>query len=248
MCGRLDQNHTAIDYIQALRWAGELGLRTQAAPSDNATPGTCRPLMRIVDDKLVLDDYFWGYRAAWAEGKLPVTINARLEKLTGRYWASLLHTGRAIVPADGWYEWTGEKGHKHPWHVHLKSGEPLFLAALVAPGEGRQLTPDAGFALVSADAEGGMVDIHDRRPISLSAQDALLWLDPGLSPQRAVQLARSMSLEPELFEWHPVAKDMRPPSVASADKPTSAARQTTATRQAPSNNTPPPTAQLELPL
>ena len=84
MCGRRDQNHDAIEYLQALRWTGERVLRSSAQPSDNATPGTCRPLMRIIDDQLVLDDYFWGYRAAWAEGKLPVTINARLEKLTGR--------------------------------------------------------------------------------------------------------------------------------------------------------------------
>lgn len=238
MCGRLDQNHTALEYLQALRWAGTLGLRTIAPPSDNATPGTCRPLMRMVDDQLVLDDHVWGYRAAWAEGKLPVTINARLEKLTGRYWASLLHTGRAIVPADGWYEWTGEKGHKQAWHVHLTSGAPLFLAALVAPVEGRQLSPATGFALVSADAEGGMVDIHDRRPISLSAHDALQWLDPALTPQRALQLAHGAALGPEAFAWHAVQRDMRPPASTAAAKPR--------IRTSSQLGTPP--AQLELPL
>ena len=230
MCGRLDQNHTALDYIAALRWAGRVLSRSVAAPSDNATPGTCRPLMRIVDDQLILDDHVWGYRADWAEGKLPVTINARLEKLTGRYWASLLHTGRAIVPADGWYEWTGEKGRKVPWHVHLKSAQPVFLAALVAPGEGRQLAPATGFAMVTADAEGGMVDINDRLPISLSASDALRWLDPSRSAQEALHLARSVALGPEAFAWHAVTRDLRPPQTSAAPAPASG------------------TAQLELPL
>ena len=120
--------------------------------------------------------------------------------------------------------------------MHLTSGAPLFLAALAAPTEGRQLTPTAGFALVSADAEGGMVDIHDRRPISLSAQDALQWLDPGLTPQRALQLAHSAALGPETFAWHAVQRDMRPPARTSTGH---------AAASAPASA---PAAQLELPL
>ncbi len=233
MCGRLDQNHTLIEYIQALRWSGKQRLDSQAEASDNAPPGTGRPLIRIVDDQLVIDDYFWGYRADWAVGKVPVTINARLEKLTSRYWAPLLQSGRAIVPANGWYEWTGEKGNKQIWHVHLKSGEPLFLAALVADAPARRLAPEAGFAIVSADAEGGMVDIHDRRPITLSAHDARFWLDPALPSEQAARIVREMALGPEAFEWHEVHKDMRPPPAS----PRSAPRESAAA-----------SAQMELPL
>jgi len=35
-------------------------------------------------------------------------------------------SGRAIVPADGWYEWTGEAGKKQPWHIRLKTRRPMF--------------------------------------------------------------------------------------------------------------------------
>ncbi len=209
MCGRLDQNHTALEYIAAMRWAGDAAVvDSQAAPSYNAAPGTYRPLMRVVDDRLVLDDAFWGYRAPWAVGKVPVTINARIEKLSNRYWAGLLKKGRAIVPADGWYEWTGEKGKKQPWHVHLKTHEPMFIAAIAAPGPVREHAAEAGFVLVTADAEGGMVDVHDRRPIVLTAADAALWLDPALSPDRAESLLRSLAVDCDAFEWHPVSKDV----------------------------------------
>ncbi|ATQ78017.1 DUF159 family protein [Massilia violaceinigra] len=209
MCGRLDQNHTAIEYVAAMHWRGaEPRVASQAAPSYNAPPGTWRPLVRVVGDQLVVEDAFWGYRASWAADKLPIAINARLEKLTNRYWTPLLKAGRAIVPADGWYEWTGEKGKKQPWHIHLKTREPLFMAAIGACGSEREQAAESGFVIVTADAEGGMVDVHDRRPIVFSAEDAALWLDPDLSAQQAEQLARSVALAPDAFDWHPVAKDV----------------------------------------
>lgn len=209
MCGRLDQNHTAVEYVAAMHWPHANPIfASQAAPSFNAAPGTCRPLMRVVDDQLVIEDLFWGYRAAWAAGKVPIAINARLEKLGNRYWSPLLKAGRAIVPAAGWYEWTGEKGKKQPWHVHLKTREPLFMAAIAAFGPFREHAAESGFVIVTADAEGGMVDVHDRRPVVLSAQDAALWLDPALPSGQAGQLAHSAALGPDAFAWHPVSKQV----------------------------------------
>jgi putative SOS response-associated peptidase YedK len=46
-----------------------------------------------------------------------------------------------------------------------------------------------------------MVDVHDRRPVVLSAEDAALWLDPLLDAQQAEHLARSVALGPESFAW-----------------------------------------------
>ena len=209
MCGRLDQHHTAVEYIQAMQWPrANPHVGSQAAPSFNAAPGTYRPLMRLVDDRLVIEDLFWGYRAAWASGKMPIAINARVEKLGNRYWKPLLANGRAIVPADGWYEWTGDKGERQPWHVHLKTRAPMFLAALAAFGPFREHAAESGFAIVTLDAAGGMVDVHDRLPVVLSARDAALWLDPGLSPHQAEHLARAMALGPEAFAWHAVDKQV----------------------------------------
>lgn len=209
MCGRLDQSHSASEYFAAMQWAQANPLvASRATPSYNASPGTYRPLMRIVDDQLVIDDWFWGYRASWAVGKVPIAINARIEKISNRYWSPLVRTGRAIIPADGWYEWTGEKGKKQPWHIHLKSREPLFMAAIAATGPCRENACETGFVIVTSDAEGGMVDVHDRRPIVLSAEDARLWLDPGLSAEAAEQLVRSVALGSDAFDWHPVSREV----------------------------------------
>jgi putative SOS response-associated peptidase YedK len=131
-----------------------------------------------------------------------------MEKLTNRYWRGLLKNGRAVVPAEGWYEWTGEKGKKQPWHIHRKDGAPLFMLALANFGPFSENRAEAGFVLVTDDAAEGMLDIHDRKPVVLSAEDAMTWLDPSLSPEQAVELARHTALPADAFEWHKVSSEM----------------------------------------
>jgi putative SOS response-associated peptidase YedK len=53
-----------------------------------------------------------------------------------------------------------------------------------------------------------MVDVHDRRPVVLSARDAALWLDPGLSAHQAEHLARAMGFGADHFAWHAVGPDV----------------------------------------
>jgi putative SOS response-associated peptidase YedK len=204
MCGRFDQSQTARYYASVFGWADAV-YDSQAVPAHNASPGTYRPVMHIQDGERRVDDVFWSYRAKWAEGKVPICINARLEKLSNRYWSRLMKTGRAVVAAEGWYEWTGEKGRKQPWHIHRKDGAPLFMLALANFGTFETNRAEAGFVLVTDDAEAGMVDIHDRKPVVLNAEDAALWLDPSLAPEQALELARRTALRADAFDWHKVS-------------------------------------------
>jgi putative SOS response-associated peptidase YedK len=207
MCGRFDQSQTARYYASVIGWADAV-YDSEATPAYNVSPGTYRPLMHIKDGQPRVDDVFWSYRARWAEGKVPICINARMEKLTNRYWRGLLKNGRAVVAADGWYEWTGEKGSKQPWHIHRKDGSPLFMLALANFGTFESNRAEAGFVLVTDDAAAGMLDIHDRKPVVLNADDAKLWLDPTLTPEQAIELARNAALPSEAFEWHKVSSVM----------------------------------------
>jgi putative SOS response-associated peptidase YedK len=203
MCGRFDQSQTARFYASVFGWADAV-YDSEAVPGHNVSPGTYRPVMHIQDGQPRVDDVFWSYRARWAEGKVPICINARLEKLSNRYWRGLLKNGRGVVAADGWYEWTGEKGSKQPWHIHRKDGAPLFMLALANFGPYTENKAEAGFVLVTDDAAAGMLDIHDRKPVVLGAADAALWLDPAISPEQALELARATALPAEAFAWHKV--------------------------------------------
>jgi len=204
MCGRLDQNDISR-LILNFDWADEVFNRSEAEDRVNASPGTFRPLLRIVDGALFVDDVHWGYRSTWAEasGKIPMAINTRLDKIGNRYWKPLLKSGRAIVPANGWYEWTGEKGSKQPWHIHRVDRAPLYLAALVGNGNDESKTA-GGFTIVTAAAEGGLLDVHDRRPVVLRAEDAAMWMKPDLPADEAEYLLANLAAPAEAFAWHMV--------------------------------------------
>lgn len=196
MCGRLDQNDINR-LIQNFGCAEEAFNRSQADGKYNVWPRTYRPVLHLDGGVLFVDDLHWGYRSAWAEasGQIPMAINTRLEKITNRYWKPLLKKGRAIVPAAGWYEWTGEKGSQRPWRIHRKDDGGLYLAALAnfwPPSESKTAN---GFTIVTADAAGGMVDVQIPRPVVLTPQDAALGLDPSLVPEQAKLLLRSMALD-----------------------------------------------------
>ena len=203
MCGRIDQSQPIEHYVR--EWPGVINT-SQATPKFNVSPGTYRPILHCSEGKKRIEDLHWGYQAAWAVGKVPMAINTRLEKISGKYWKHLLTQGRAIVPADGWYEWTGENGAKQPSHVHRLKHEPLLMAALVNFGPGTENKATSGFTIVTADALGGMVDVHDRRPVVFSAADAALWLDPDLEADAAEEMARQKGLGPDSFEWYAVSK------------------------------------------
>lgn len=205
MCGRLDQNDIPR-LLGDFAWADEIVNRSSAEGKYNVGPGTLRPVMHVVDQALIVDDLYWGYRSPWGEasGKVPISSNAKVEKIMGSYWKALLKRGRAVAPAQGWYEWTGEKPNKQPWHIHRVDGKPLYLAAVASLDSKDDYKGATGFALVTSGASGGMLDIHDRRPLVLTAEDALVWLDPKMAPDAAAEFLRGAALPPEAFSWHKV--------------------------------------------
>jgi putative SOS response-associated peptidase YedK len=220
MCGRIDQRQAGIEYAMRHDWQG-LNIRnvSEAAPKQNVSPGTYRPVMHLVDEELAVEDLFWGYRPIWdtkprinkktgRASKPQPNNNARLDKLAGGYWKPLVKAGRCIVPADGWYEWTAQDGQKLPWHIHLKTREPLFMAGIGNFGPFVEHKAEAGFAIVTADALGGMVDVHDRRPVVLTAEDSATWLNREMPPDEAIHFLTVAGRPPEDFEWYRVSTEV----------------------------------------
>lgn len=209
MCGRYDQHHGMEDYLAQMDWLWDLPLidNSEAPLRYNVPPRTYRPVLHLDDQQPLIDDLHWGYQAPWAVGKVPVAINSRVDKLLGRYWKPLLKSGRAIVIADAWYEWTEVDGVKQPWRIHRKDNLPILMAAVANFGpmvDDNKAT--AGFAIVTDAAEGGMVDVHDRRPAIFDPADAMQWLDHSLTPEEAEDLARTQALGPNSFHWYKVGK------------------------------------------
>ena len=106
-----------FQYMETLNWNPRVVFDEVQAPKYNVPPGT-RPLTlhRVGDGSEQSDRLFWGYKPPWY--KRGPASNARLDAVLkgSPFWKHLL-AKRIIVPAEGWYEWTGEKGDKQPWLI-----------------------------------------------------------------------------------------------------------------------------------
>ncbi|MDK7587449.1 SOS response-associated peptidase [Alcaligenes faecalis subsp. phenolicus] len=205
MCGRINQPDSAIEYGKQLYPEHpELFRQLGTGPRHNVPPGTEPITLHQLTGEPAASRLFWGYRPHWFD-KAPV-INARLDTILKKspFWrATLKH--RVIVPVAGWFEWTGEKGDKQPWFIHARDGQTIFLAGVSAGKLDAEPGPESGFAIVTDDSAGGMVDIHDRRPVALKPDDAREWLDPGLEVEAALELLSTARGE-SAFQWHPVTR------------------------------------------
>lgn len=208
MCGRIVQASSIERYAQNLGWPTASALyASEGEARFNVAPGTEALLMHQFDDQRHVIRTKWGYVSAWGrEQGLKMALNARLDKAGGVYWRSLWKRGRSIVPADGWYEWTGPKKERQPWYIHARSQSPLFMAGLAELRMDEKHEP--GFVIVTDAAAGGLLDVHDRRPVVLDAEEAAVWLDVSTSAEQAEEMARHALSSAEDFEWYRVGREV----------------------------------------
>lgn len=173
----------------------------------------------------------WGYCPDWARAQnLPQTINARAETAaSGRYFKDLWKTGRVLVPVDGWFEWRMERPEgldaedppaadedgaerklpvRQPYFVRLKRDEPMYLAALSNVRGTEPQTDGMGLVIVTATADAGLIDVHDRRPLVFAPEAARRWLDPALAGPDLEHLARHACVPAGKFRWYRVSPDV----------------------------------------
>lgn len=172
-------------------------------PQYNVSPGSTPLMLHMLKGRLDSDNKTWGYRTPEeAAAKKKPWTNARIEKaLTGRYFRHMFREGRVIIPGGGWFEWTLENGKKQPWYIKRKDDEPIFMAGLTNFRLYAQQNVEVGFVIVTEDSSGGMVDIHDRRPVVLEPEDAWRWLDVDTPVEEAAHIAQSRSLPSDAFTW-----------------------------------------------
>ncbi|HBP6769024.1 SOS response-associated peptidase [Pseudomonas aeruginosa] len=210
MCGRLSQYSGLHEFVSVLNLpnmltnlAGEQPQRYNVAPSTQVTT------LRLEGDALVAQPIRWGWRPFWARDRA-APINARVEKVAHGRFFSAAWKHRALTPVSGWFEWVDEGGtRKQPYHIQHADGSPILCAAIGQfPGLDDEPGEQHGFVIITADSAGGMVDIHDRRPVVLSPDLAREWLDPATPPERAEQIALNQGEPSEAFTWYPVSRDV----------------------------------------
>ncbi|HBO2999633.1 TPA: SOS response-associated peptidase family protein [Pseudomonas aeruginosa] len=206
MCGRLSQYTGLHEFVDALSMPNVLvNLVGEQPERYNVAPSTQVTTLRLEGDALVAQAIRWGWRPFWARDRA-APINARAEKVaTSRFYNSAWRH-RALCPVSGWFEWVAEGGpRKQPFHIQHRDGSPILCAAIGQfPGIDDEQDERHGFVIITADSAGGMVDIHDRRPVVLLPELAREWIDPATTPERAEQIVLHQGEPSESFTWYAV--------------------------------------------
>ena len=132
MCGRFTQH---LSWAEIRRLADLVGQPRNLAPRYNLAPTDAIEVLRAGPGGFELTPMRWGLIPSWWAKPLkdlPSTFNARAETLAEKpMFRAAFKSRRCIVPASGFYEWTGGKGHK-------------FRITSPAPRKSRSRWPDSG--------------------------------------------------------------------------------------------------------
>ncbi|MHC8300409.1 SOS response-associated peptidase family protein [Pseudomonas sp. ZS1P83] len=193
MCGRLSQYRGIHDFVAALSIPNALINYAGDQPFEryNAAPTTQLALFHQEGQFLRADMVRWGWLPHWAKDRAaPKAI-----------WPH-----RAIIAIDNWFGWVYEGGpKKQPYLIRHRDRTPILCAAIGQyPIAEHEPSEHDGFVIITADSAGGIVDIHDRRPVALSPELAREWLDPATPKERAEQIILHQGEPTEAFKWFTV--------------------------------------------
>jgi putative SOS response-associated peptidase YedK len=110
----------------------------------------------------------WGAKQQKGGPILTRVENARARKMLDDPSAG----HRCLVPADGFYEWTGEKGDRRPiWFHRPEQGELVLLGALCT-----EWKDGFHFSILTTAANDLVARVHDRMPVIVPTKDAARFL------------------------------------------------------------------------
>ena len=140
MCGRFMQNYT---WSEVHAFLSVFGPPRNLQPRYNIAPTTSVDVVRLGEQGRELVSMRWGLVPFFWKKTLkevPATFNARAETVAEKpMFREAFRRRRCIIPASGFYEWTGEKGDKTPHLFTAADGSAGVgvcgpMGALARPG------------------------------------------------------------------------------------------------------------------
>jgi putative SOS response-associated peptidase YedK len=106
------------------------------------------------------------------------TINARAEGVqSAASYREPFKTRRCIVPASGYFEWTGLKNDRQPHYFTHADGQPTALAGLWDRWKSKDKSETKEtFAIVTTEPSKFAAQFHNRMPLVLEPDTWDLWI------------------------------------------------------------------------
>jgi putative SOS response-associated peptidase YedK len=173
VCGRFNLHHNP----RAI--ADEFGVEVvDHHPRYNIAPTQYIPLVRPAADRpgRELVAAKWGLIPSWATDPSIGNrlINARADTAaTKPAFRSAYKHRRCLIPASGFYEWSGPAKKRQPHNFTLRHGRPFALAGLWECWGPEQVE---SFTILTTDANELMGQYHDRMPVIIHPHDYDFWM------------------------------------------------------------------------
>lgn len=187
MCGRFTQHYT---WSEVHEFLSVFGTPRNLQPRYNIAPTTTVDTVRAgKDGARELVSMRWGLIPGWWKKplkELPATFNARAESVAEKpMFRNAFKERRCIIPASGFFEWTGPKTDRQPHLFTAADGAPVLGFAGLWD---RWREPAAGEEILSCTIIvcGGsqwMATYHDRMPVILDRSNFDAWLSGSLGPE-----------------------------------------------------------------
>lgn len=185
MCGRFTLTHRAEEIAEHF----EVHSPPTLSPRYNIAPTQEICVLRSDGNgQRSLGVVRWGLIPSWAKDRKIASrlINARSETVAEKpAFRSALRRRRCLIPASGFYEWSGKKGAKTPHFFHRPDGGLLVFAGLweswqPPPDEESGAVPDPveTATILTTEANARIRPLHHRMPVILEPRDWARWLDP----------------------------------------------------------------------
>lgn len=151
-------------------------------PRWNIAPTQRAPIIRLDDQgnremvqaRWGLVPFFWSKPLSLMKY---ATFNAKSETAsTTPSFRESFKRRHCLVPAIGFYEWTGPKGAKQPWFIRCKDRELLAFAGLWDSAEIEGETVES-FTVLTTTPNEATAKVHNRMPVILGREDYETWLD-----------------------------------------------------------------------
>jgi putative SOS response-associated peptidase YedK len=194
MCGRFTQHYT---WAEVHAFLSVFGPPRNLQPHYNIAPTDIIDVIRLGANGRELVPMRWGLVPGWWKKRIkemPATFNARAESVADKpMFRDAFKNRRCIIPASGFYEWTGEKGRKQPHLFTAADGSPILAFAGLwsrwrDPATGEDVL---SCTMIVSDACEWMKPYHDRMPVLLAAKEFDAWLDGTLGPDALRPAAES---------------------------------------------------------
>jgi putative SOS response-associated peptidase YedK len=142
----------------------------------------------------------------------PTLINARSEEvLTKPSFRNAMRWRRCLIPADGFYEWTGPKGKRRPFLLRPREPRLIAFAGIYERWQDPQGGEIDTVAILTCPSNSTVAKLHDRMPVVLEPEQHEAWLDVAGTPAADALAGLAPAAEDlfEAIELHPKINDSR---------------------------------------